>query len=371
VGRLKDYGRIDMQLAAAIFGLAVFGLLMLYSASAELSRVRTGDSTNSTHFLILQLVSFGLGLAGWIVLQQIDYRVYKRYQAVWLIATLVLLLSVFIFSKGEVNGAHRWVSIAGQSFQPSEIAKITFILYLAGWFSAKSKDTADWMRGFAPFLAIILVLSLLMLKQRDLGSLAVMLSVALAMYIVAGARLRQIGAFFGSLVVLAGAAIKVEPYRMQRLLAFLHADTSPQGAGYHITQAKIAIGLGGWWGKGFLQGAQKRGFLPEGHTDSIFAIIVEELGFIRASLVVAVYGFIAMRGMRIARNAPDQFGSLVAIGITVWFISQALINIAAMVSLIPLTGVPLPFISYGRTSLVALFMATGILLNISRYSRHD
>lgn len=366
--RLRDYHKIDTQLAITIFGLSLFGLLMLYSASAELSRVRTGDTTNSTHYLILQIISFIIGLVLWLVLQQVDYRRYKPLTKWWLLTTFVLLISVSFFSKGEVNGAHRWVSILGQTFQPSELAKLSFILFLAGWFSQKERDWHSWQKGLAPFLMIIIIMSALMLKQRDLGTLGVMVTIALAMYAMSGARLAHIGATIGSMFAIGWVAIIAAPYRLQRFLSFLNADASPQGAGYHVNQAKIAIGLGGVWGKGLLQGSQKKGFLPEAHTDSIFAVIVEELGFLRSSIVVLAFLFIGVRGLRIARYAPDTFGSLVAVGITTWFVAQALINVAAMVSLIPLTGVPLPFISYGRTAMIALFMATGIILNISRYA---
>lgn len=365
--RLRDYNRVDARLGVTIFGLSLFGLLMLYSASAELSRVRTANSTNSTSFLVSQGIAFGIGMALWLFLQQVDYRIYKRYALWWPIITGILLVSVSVLSKGAINGAHRWIAIGSQSFQPSEFAKLTFILFLASWFSEKHGDIASWKKGFGPFLVVIGVISGLMLIQKDLGSLGVMLAIALAMYAVSGAKLAHLGATVASLLAVGWISILIAPYRMQRLLAFLHADASLQSSGYHINQAKIAIGLGGLWGKGFLQGTQKKGFLPEAHTDSIFAVIVEELGFIRASAVVLVYLFIAVRGLRIAKYAPDTFGSLIAVGITTWFCLQSLINIAAMVSLIPLTGVPLPFISYGRTALIAAFMATGVILNISRF----
>ncbi len=355
-----------MQLAVAIFGLSVFGLLMLYSASADLSRVATNNANNSTHYLYLQLVSYVIGIVSWLIIQQIDYRRYQKYGVAWMLITLILLVSVFLLTKGETKGAHRWVSIAGQTFQPSEFAKMSFVLFLASWFSQK-KDIIHTWKGFAWFMIIIAVMSGLMLAQKDLGSLGVMMIIALAMYICAGAKLTQISAVFGSLIAMVIMAIKIAPYRLARLTSFINSEDSPTGAGYHAIQAKIAIGLGGLWGKGFLKGVQKRGFLPEGHTDSIFAIIVEELGFLRTSILVLVYGFIAVRGVRIAKYAPDMFGSLLAIGITVWFVGQALINIGSMTSLIPMTGVPLPFVSYGRSAMVALFMATGVILNISRY----
>ena len=355
-----------MQLAIAIFGLSIFGLLMLYSASAELSRVNTQNANISTHYLYLQLISFVIGIVAWLVIQQIDYRRYQKYLTSWVILTLILLISVFLLSKGEIKGAHRWISIAGQTLQPSEFAKLSFIMFLASWFSQKREVLHTW-KGFAWFMITLGVTSVLMLAQHDLGTLSIMMVVGLAMYVCAGAKTAHIVSVVVGLGVMVATAIKIAPYRVARLTSFLNAESSPTGAGYHAIQAKIAIGLGGLWGKGFLRGVQKKGFLPEGHTDSIFAIIVEELGFIRSSSLILVYAFIAIRGVRIAKYAPDSFGSLLAIGITVWFVGQALINIGSMTSLIPMTGVPLPFISYGRSAMVALFMATGVLLNVSRF----
>ncbi|MFA6081843.1 MAG: putative peptidoglycan glycosyltransferase FtsW [Patescibacteria group bacterium] len=365
--RLRDRGRIDVQLATAIFGLAVFGLLMLYSASADLSRVATGSATNSTYYLILQLEAFGVGMVAWILLQLVDYHKYQKWMWWWFGVTAILLISVIFISKGEVNGAHRWISVFGQTFQPSEISKLTLILFLASWFSRQQSRVTSWTTGLLPFLLIIGAISALMLKQRDLGSLGVLVCIAVAMYVVAGAKLSQISTVILAMCAVVVTAIKIAPYRLARITAFLNPDAATLGTGYHISQAKISIGLGGLWGKGFLQGVQKQGFLPEAHTDSIFAVVVEELGFLRASLVVLVFGFIGLRGLRVAKYAPDMFGTLLAVGITTWFVSQALINMSAMVSLVPLTGVPLPFISFGRSALVAAFMATGVLLNISRH----
>ena len=222
--RLRDYHKIDTGLAITIFGLSLFGLLMLYSASAELSRVRTGDATNSTHYLILQIISFIIGLILWLILQQVDYRRYRPLTKWWLLVTFILLISVSFFSKGEVNGAHRWVSILGQTFQPSELAKLSFILFLAGWFSQKERDWHSWQKGLAPFLIIIIVMSALMLKQRDLGTLGVMVTIALAMYAMSGAKLAYIGATIGSLLAIGWVAIVAAPYRLQRFLSFFSTD---------------------------------------------------------------------------------------------------------------------------------------------------
>ncbi len=369
--KFRERGKIDFPLALTIFGLSIFGLLMLYSASADLSRYQTGNPADSTYFLIRQLIAFGIGIVAWLFFQQIDYHIYAKRRWIWPVATLVLLLSVTVLSKGSVNGANRWVGFAGQTLQPSELAKITLILFLADWFSGSHKDIQSWKKSFLPFLVVLALMSFLLLQQHDLGTLSVMLSISLVMYIVSGVDLSKIVATVASLLTIAWLAIKIEPYRVQRVLTFLNSSSSLQGSGYQINQAKIAIGSGGWFGRGFLKGVEKNGFLPEAHTDSIFAVIVEELGFLRSAMIVLVYAFIAWRGMRIARKSPDHFGMLLATGITTWFIAQAMINISAMVSLIPLTGVPLPFVSYGRTALVALMAATGILLNVSRFSTKD
>lgn len=344
-----------------VFALIAFGLIMIYSVSKYLSLQVTNQSSDK-YYLVRQLVSLGIGVVAWIICQSIDYRYWQKHTSTMFWITIILLASVFLF---RAQSGSRWINLFGVGFQPSEFAKLSMIIYLSGWLSSK-KQTGDINKSFLPFLAFVGGVSLLMLVQKDLGTLSVILIIAASIFFAAGAKLQNL-AVAGSLgVFLVWLAIKIEPYRMQRLTAFFNPSSGSLSTSYHIRNALIAIGSGGLWGLGFGQSRQKYLYLPEAQTDSIFPIIAEELGFLRAGAVILVYALIAYRGYSIARRAPDSFSSLVAVGITTWIIWQTFINLAAMMALLPLTGVPLPFISYGGTSLIAFLAAIGILLNISK-----
>jgi len=357
----------DYALMISVFALIAFGLIMIYSVSKYLS-LQVTDQASDKYFLINQLVSLAIGLVAWIVFQLVDYRFWQKNTTAMLFATLVLLSMVFIFHEGGSSVGNRWVNLLGRGFQPSEIAKLTIIFYLSGWLSSKQHEE-DVNKSFLPFLAFIAGISLLMLLQKDLGSLGVILVVAVAIFFTAGLKLSNlfVGGSLG--VFLIWLAIKIEPYRMKRLTAFFNPESGSLSVSYHIRNALIAIGSGGLWGLGFGQSKQKYLYLPEAHTDSIFPIIAEELGFFRSSAVILIYAFIAYRGYSIARRAPDSFSQLVAVGITTWIIWQTFVNLAAMLALMPLTGVPLPFISYGGTSLIVFMAAIGVLLNISKQTK--
>lgn len=348
-----------------VFILIVFGLVMIYSVSKYYSLQITNQESDK-YFLIRQLSSLALGLVVWAVFQAIDYKFWQRQTTAMLVITLILLSSVFIF-RGSVSGAGRWINLFGYGFQPSEIAKLTMIFYLSGWLSSNEKKV-DVDKMFLPFLFFIGAISLLMLWQKDLGTLSVILVIAAVIFFAAGAKISNIfiGGSLG--VFLVWLAIKIEPYRMQRLSSFLNPSSDTLSGSYHIRNALIAVGSGGFWGLGFGQSKQKYLYLPEAQTDSIFPIIAEELGFLRSSAVLCIYALIAYRGFSIARRAPDNFSQLVAVGITTWIIWQVFVNIGAMLALLPLTGVPLPFVSYGGTSLIAFLAAVGVLLNISKYA---
>ncbi len=359
----KNRKGADYLLMILVFALIAFGLVMIYSVSKYLSLQITHQETDK-YFLVRQLVSLGIGALVWIIFQSIDYRFWQKHTSTMLVITLIALCSVFIF-RGSDAGANRWINLFGFGFQPSEIAKLTMILYLSGWLSSK-KHQDDVNKSFAPFIVFVGAVSVLMLLQKDLGTLSVILVTAAVIFFAAGVKLSHltIGGSLG--VFLIWLAIKIEPYRMQRLTAFFNPGSDTLSTSYHIRNALIAIGSGGLWGLGFGQSKQKYLYLPEAHTDSIFPIIAEELGFLRSSTVIFIYAIIAYRGYSIARRAPDTFSRLVAVGITTWIIWQTFVNLAAMLALLPLTGVPLPFISYGGTSLVAFLAAVGILLNISK-----
>jgi cell division protein FtsW len=338
---------------------------MIYSVSKYLSLQVTNQASDK-YFLVNQLVSLTIGIVFWIVFQAIDYRFWHKNTTTMLVITLALLSLVFVF-HGEGGGTgNRWVNLFGRGFQPSELAKLSMIFYLAGWLSSK-KYQEDINKSFVPFLAFVGGISLLMLLQKDLGTLSVILMIAASIFFAAGVKLSNLAIGGGLGAFLVWMAIKFEPYRMKRLTAFFNPGDATLSVSYHIRNALIAIGSGGLWGLGFGQSKQKYLYLPEAHTDSIFPIIAEELGFFRSSAVILVYALIAYRGYSIARRAPDTFAKLVAVGVTTWIIWQAFVNLAAMLALLPLTGVPLPFISYGGTSLIAFLAAVGVLLNISKH----
>jgi len=355
----------DYWLSLAVFGLIAFGLIMIYSVSKYYSLEITDNATDK-YYLKKQLITASIGLIAWVVVQAIDYRIWKKYAGFMLFATIGLLLLPVVLHPLGITSAGRWIVIGSFNFQPAELAKLTFIFYLAGLFAKQGENLKNIAKTFWPFLIVLGTIALLLLAQKDLGTLAIFTIIGAIIFISAGALVWQMFSSMGAGVFLVWIAIKIEPYRMQRFLTFLNPEANSLSSGYHIQNALIAIGSGGLFGLGFGQSKQKYLYLPEAHTDSIFAIICEELGIIRASIIILAFVFIALRGLKIAKQSPDIFARLVALGITGWFFFQMVVNIGAMCSLVPLTGIPLPFISYGGTSLIVLLMAMGVLTNISK-----
>jgi len=358
--------KTDYIYALMIFLLIFFGIVMIASSSVVISFEKFGTNY---HFVIRQIISWLIGIGLMLGTYFIDYRFWKKNSLWFFLITIGLLLLIFVPGIGhEFGGAKRWIGVGSAIFQPAEIVKISFIIYLAAWLDKKGDDIKSFLKGFVPFIVLIAIVSLLIMKQPDLGTLSVILLVAAAMFFVSGANLFHFGLGVLSLSALFAILVKAAPYRMQRLLVFFNSSADSQGAAYHINQALLAIGSGGLWGLGFGQSRQKYLYLPMPHTDSIFAIIAEELGFIRTSFFLLVFLAIIFKGFQIAKKAPDNFARLLATGITFWILVQAFINIGSMLNIIPMTGVPLPFVSYGGSSLMVLLAATGIMLNISKAS---
>ncbi len=355
----------DRTLFWIILTLLAIGLVTIASAGVFYGETRFDDEY---HFLKRQAIALVPGLLALYLGQLIDYRRWRALVIPLFVLTLVLLVLVFIPGVGaKIYGASRWISIGPLSFQPSELAKLSVILYLAAWLSKQGRSRIrDLYEGLLPFLVILGALAFLILKQPDTGTLGVIFLVSLSVFFAGGAKLSHLLAIVASGFALLGVLIQVAPYRMQRFLVFLNPEHDPQGAGYHIQQALLAIGTGGIFGLGLGHSRQKFNYLPEPVTDSIFAVFAEEWGLIGALVVIGLFIGVAARGYRIARRAPDEFGKLVAVGITTWIVLQAFVNIAAITGLIPLTGIPLPFLSYGGTSLTFLLAGVGILLNISK-----
>lgn len=361
--------RPDYWLALAIFALVMFGLIMIYSVSKYYS-LQITDGVTDKYYLERQLIWVGIGIVIWIIFQAIDYRFWQKHTKAMFFATFILLIIPLVFGHSNARSSTRWISIFGQSFQPSELAKLTITFYLSGWFASHDKNNIASSKTL-PFFLFMVSVSILMLLQKDFGTLAVILGIGGAIYVIAGASLSNLFMGGGLSAFLFWLAVRIEPYRLKRFTTFLNPESDTLGSGYHIRNALIAIGSGGLWGLGFGQSKQKYLYLPEAHTDSIFAIICEELGFVRSSVIILLFGFIGLRGYRVARNAPELYATLVATGITTWIVWQAFINIGAMLSVLPLTGIPLPLVSYGGTSLLILLAATGILINISKYVNNE
>lgn len=361
----KAHPRSDVILILTTFFLAVFGLIMIASAGIARS-VAVYDEPY--YFLIHQfLYGFLPGIAVWFIFQGMSYRIWQKWALPFFVATIILLTIVFIPGIGTTfKGAQRWINLGGLSFQPAELCKLSLIVYLSAWLASSRQKVHSSINGFFGFIFIIGLLGILIMKQPDMGTMGVIAIIACLMYFVSGARFIYLIALLGSGMAAFWILVKIEPYRMQRLMSFLNPSSDPQGMSYQINQALIALGSGGISGVGLGHGRQKFNYLPEPVGDSIFAILGEEMGLIGCTFLIALFIILAWRGFTIAKNAPDMFGRLLATGITTWFVFQAFINIAAISALIPLTGIPLPFVSYGGTALIFSMGAMGILLNISK-----
>ncbi len=357
--------RPDYPFFLLVAALALFGLLMILSAGQVQSYQVKG---NGYYYFLQQAGALGVGLLGFYVAQRVRYDWWRKLALPLLVAAIALLALVFVPGIGfSYGGATRWVNTGLFPLQASEVAKLALVVYLAAWLATKGEGIRDFRRGVLPFFGVTGLLALLVMLEPDMGTTSIILVTGLVMFYTAGAALRHIGTLFGAALGAMALLIAVAPYRINRLLTFLDPSKDALGTGYHVQQALVAIGSGGLLGLGFNNSIQKHFFLPEPMNDSIFAIIGEELGFITAALVIAAFAYLAVRGFRIARLAPDAFSRLLVTGIITWVTWQALVNIAAMLSLVPLTGVPLPFISYGGSSLVVLMVAMGIVYNISKY----
>jgi len=362
---MKSNQKSDQILTITTFALIVFGLVMISSAGVAISQHRFGDG----YYFFKHQLFYGVlpGLFLMFIAQKIDYHFWRRIAFLLFAINLFLLVLVFIPGLGlKFQGASRWIKLGPFSFQPTEMLKFTLVLYLAAWLESKKDLKRDLFEGFIPFLAIIGIVGFLIIKQPDMGTLGIIVIVAMVMYFLSGARTSHIAIMISAGLVAFLALVKFESYRMNRLLVFLHPELDPRGIGYQINQALLAIGSGGIFGLGLGHSRQKFNYLPEPVGDSIFAIICEEIGLIGAVVLVLLFVIFAMRGFKIAKNAPDAFGKSVAGGITAWIIFQALVNVSAISGLIPLTGVTLPFISYGGTSIIFSMIGVGILLNISK-----
>ncbi len=359
--------RIDWFLFAIAASLALFGAIMVYSASAMIALKETEGASQLTYFY----KQFGFTVAGLAVMyltSKINYRWYQNEYVVYgiLAVTVLLLLSVFGFHS--INGARRWIRVPGFSFQPSEIAKIALPIFLA-YFLTKNEDViGDLKETVLPCVLVLGCLGALIILEPDLGTTIVLCAIFVAVYFSAGAKILHLAAVGSSLLLVGVCALVFAPWRMERMMAFLDPFAHADDTAYQVVQGLYAIGSGGVLGEGFAKGQQKLFYLPYPYSDFIFAVVGEELGLVGTLAIVIAFGLLLWRGARAALLAPDRFGQLLGMGITTGIVVQALFNISVVVSILPAKGIPLPFISYGGSSIVVTLFAVGILLNISQYA---
>ncbi|TAJ19588.1 MAG: putative lipid II flippase FtsW [Dehalococcoidia bacterium] len=361
----------DYLLLTVVLLLSVIGIIAVYSASYALGEREFHDPN---YFVKRQAIFMAAGLVIMLVTMRLPYHALARLSPLIMFASLAGLALVLMPGIGfEQNGARSWIRVGGlPPLQPSEFAKFGVIVYLAAWLNAKGEQLKDFSLGVLPFVTMVGLVAALIMLEGDLGTTIVIGAITGTLFFVAGARVIHT-------LTLAGAAslafalllLTGDQYRMDRLTSFLHAENDPLGAGFHTLQLLVAFGSGGIDGLGLGVSRQKFFYVPGSHTDGILAIIGEELGFIGTCMVLGLFMLLLARGWMIVKRADGQFGSLLAAGILAWIAFQALINIGGVTRLMPLTGIPLPFVSYGGTALLAIFAATGVLLSISRYTNEE
>jgi cell division protein FtsW len=360
--------KIDKPLSLLVALLVIGGALIFASAAfGLLARGATHMSSVAFNHLVLGV---GAGLVGLFVTAHIDYRRWKTLAPYLYLLALVATALVFVPGLGASHGGGtRWIIIAGTSFQPSEALKIGAVLMSALYFSAFKHQVQTFQYGLAGFGAILAIPTLLLVMQPDLGTLGIIAAAAFAVYISAGARIRDIAIVVITALLALSALALTRPYVYERVMTFFDPGRSELVEGYQIKQSLIAIGSGGLFGRGFGQGIQKFTYLPEPMGDSIFAVAAEEVGFVGAGTLIALFLLFALRGFAVSARAPDTFGALLGVGISTYLASEAFVNIAAMLGMVPLTGVPLTFASQGGSAMLVSLASVGILLNISRFRR--
>ncbi len=349
-----------------IIALLVFsGLVMLSSASSVVGYKAFGDSY---HFFNHQFLVILLGIGVFYFFSRLSYSFWKKYAIFFLLFSCLFLLLVFVPGLGANYGkAHSWIDIFGFSLQPSEFVKVFFLIYLAAWVERRGEDLKTFSQGLGPFILILMVIAFLMILQPDVGTLSIVVFSSLAVYFLGGGKISHLlMVCLIGMVVLFGI-LEIKPYIKDRFACVVNPQLDVKDECYQVNQSLLAVGSGGLWGRGLGQSRQKYMYLPEVISDSIFSIIAEEVGFIFSGLLIILYLLLFWRGSLIAKHAPDKFGRLLALGIVFWLAIQSFLNIGGMINLIPMTGVPLPLVSYGGSAVLASLLALGILVNISKY----
>lgn len=354
----------DRILFATTIAMVLIGVVMVFSASAVVATELYG---RSYVFLLKQMVGVVLGVGAMLGMMSFDYHRLRHPATIFTSVSVMLVLLAAVFFLDKSHATHRWVRLGPLSFQPSELAKLVLIVFLAYLLEKGWHEKDDSWRTLLSGLGLVLLVVALVVAQPDLGTAAALLMIAVTIFFLAGVRLRYLAYLLLPAIPAFALLILRVRYRYERILAFLNPYADPQGKGFQIIQSLIAVGTGGITGAGLMDGKQKLFYLPEAHTDFVFAVVSEELGLLGATVIVILFGIFLWRGMRVVFKAPDEFGRLVAAGVTVMVVGQALVNMSVVLGLMPTKGIPLPFISYGGSSLVIMLTGVGILLNISQY----
>jgi cell division protein FtsW len=358
--------RPDMWLFGAAIVLLSVGVVMVYSASAIMAAERFRDP-----FLFLKKQLFWAVLGGaalWVALRT-DYRRLEKLMVPALVLATILLILVLIPPFGQsINGTRRWIRLGPLSFQPVELAKLALVIYLAAFLARRREHLQQFWRGFLPPLLVVAPLAGLVLLQPDLGNGLTLVALTFGLLFLAGMRIQHLAFIMVLAVPVVIGLVMMAPYRLRRIMAFLDPWQDPRGSGFQIIQSYLAIGSGGPLGRGIGESKQKLFYLPESHTDFIFAIVGEELGFVGAMALVALFAVFIWRGLRIGLRSPDPFGAYLALGITVLIATQTVVNLGVVTGLLPTKGLPLPFVSFGGSALVVTMLSTGVLLNISQHA---
>lgn len=358
-------GQPDRLLLGVVGVLLMVGLQMVYSSSFGYALAAYNDAA---YLALRQALWAVVGFALLLVFARVDYRIWKQLSLIGMVLSVLALIAVHLPVIGVSNyGATRWLRLGPlPPIQPSEFIKLPMIIYISAWLTGREEKLQNFSAGVAPFILLMGMVGGLIMLQPDLGTTITILLTAMALFFVAGASLRHV-LILAAIAIVAGLFLIVgAQYRADRIDSFLNPWGDPTGKGFHIIQSLLAFGSGGFWGLGLGASRQKFFYVPGSHTDAIFAIIGEELGFIGVVGVMALFAFLLIRGFRLSFRAPDQFGAFLACGITFWFAFQILINIGGITKSIPFTGIPLPFLSYGGSALAVNLAAIGILLNISK-----
>ena len=359
----------DLKLKGVIFAILILGLVSLSSSSAVVAYAKFGDAY---YYFKHQLFGLVIGLLAFWFFSRFDYRILKKFAFGFLIFSIILLLLVFIPGlKASWGTSRSWIDLFGYSVQPAEFVKLSFLLYLAAWLESRKNNLKDLHKGIGPFLVILGIIAFLMLLQPDIGTLSIIAAVSLIVYFVAGGKISHIFSIiiFGVLCLV--ILIQFKPYQLNRFKCLVDPNFSRNEICYQINQSLIAVGSGGFLGRGIGESRQKYMYLPEVSGDSIFAVVAEETGFLISSSLILLFLYFFYRCYLISKNAPDDFGKILAIGIGSWITIQAIINIGGIINILPMTGVPLPLISYGGTAILAALSACGVLVNISKQTKID